>query len=534
MSFPGLTRSRSLATAAVAVTIAVIGLVPVLCAHPEPEPGLSATQVARKSPVRDTVVDSMDSHHGENRVLGNSFPDGRIWVRAIGDGERINSLAFSWMSGEERCFPAPLPRLADDDGWWKLEEDGPAQGRNQLAVWARGYCVAWIARPSRDVTHEVLLAKSRQCIDLTDVVTGRPVSGARIMISRSPIGECMDVDDVLPGSNEANAVYLALEGGPGRYNLNGTASNGEYYYSLAHEFYLKDKSSPSRLRLGPYGATMHAQMPTVASVRYVGDEVLDGTISYPGKLVQDPETIAALRTRRSHLAEIHKGALTVLFLGDHGAADGESKAVATCILRHGARRVDQIPVFRLDEFTGPFELQAPAGGEEIQLQSVTIKEPPKFGDVVPNFKVIINGGKKWPIKVVGLGDTVDLPPGDYLVSGRGDWAMGALARHRFTVRAGEPTTMELKWREGIRMYIVQVEASVMVSMIQVESGEGSKLFVVNAPVNEKGVAVFWIGSDIAKGIVHVKDCRSSPVMFEPTADPRIRRGECRLIAERGN
>lgn len=245
-------------------------------------------------------------------------------------------------------------------------------------------------------------------------------------------------------------------------------------------------------------------------------------------------SIVALQDWRAKLVEQYKASLTVMFLNDPESIAGVRDAVASCVLRHG-RRKDTIPVVRLAEFRGPVIVQVTALGDEIPMQAVTIKGPPKFGDVAPNFTVMVHGGSKFPIRVVEVGETLSLPPGVYHVIGRGDWAFGALEREKFVVRAGEPTTFELHWREGIRMYVMHVFGAAGVRAVQFECGEGQKTLVVTAPLDDEGRAVFWIRSDVRRGIVRAMAPGFDPaeVVFSPTRDPRIATGECRLVPRGG-
>ncbi len=481
-----------------------------------------------------TSIVAEEAAHLE-RVPAAELPSDEILVRIR--GEAPEALSFVWSTGQERYVLPPPGIPAEPDGWWRVPAAPGGEQWTHLAVCTSDQCVGWIVSPGPGSRHELSNATSTQLIEVRDVETGSGFPGAVLRLSQQDFGTEAWEPNSFPGPNEASAIYHTRELRPGLYRLNGALLNGElpgrgHSYELRHEHYVKARSAPLTLMLRAGVSTVPAQMPVVASVRYIGDELLDGTISHPGTLLQDPVTLSFLREWRERLAKEHENTLTVLFLDDGKPDKNLRVATTSCILRHGPRRTDRIPVVRLADYTGPTEIVVSPVGEEVRLQKVTIGKLPKFGDVEAKFKVIVNGGSKWPFQVVDLGDSIELPPGNYSLLGRGDWAFGALERKKFTVRAGEPTTFDLEWRADIRMYVLQCEGQ-GVRMVQVEVGEGRKKFVVDAPVDEKGQAVFWVKSVIEDCIVHTRGCRPSPVTFAQTSDPRVSRAHCRFVPEDG-
>ena len=536
-----MTRSRRANVGSRSGWFGVVVALGVLGAFLRCSPGLEAV------PPKPPVPAAADGLVGESkgplhslpqaeREIVDPFPDGRIWVRLRAGGAAPSQLSFVWSGGGDRRLVAPSPSIADPDGWWKVARPpvGEVEQQSHLAVHACGFSVCWLACPDPAQKHEIELLPSKHLLELRDAETKLPVPGARIRLSASPMGGCPWEPGMFPGPDRDTAVYHAEEQGAGLYRLDGDPADLAHHCELQHAHYVRAVDSPAAMPIRRGINVLWVQMPVVASIKYVGDEFLDGSISYPGRAPRDAMSIASLRDWRRQLVEKYKASLTVMFLNDPESIAGTRDAVASCVLQHG-RRKDTIPVVRLAEFRGPVIVQVTAVGDEIPMQAVTIKGPPKFGDVAPNFKVVVNGGSKFPIRVVELGATLSLPPGVYHVIGVGDSAYGALEREKFVVRAGEPTTFELNWREGLRMYVMHVIGAAGVRAVQFECGEGQKTWSVTAPMDDEGRAVFWIRSDVRRGIVHAMAPGFDPVevVFLPTQDPRVATGECRFISRGG-
>lgn len=463
------------------------------------------------------------------RELADTFPDGLIWIRLEGHDVRPDAVSFTWTSGRERCF-APSPETRREaDGWWKVEPSRTAiADSTHLAVHAAGFSTTWLVQPTPARQHVIEMQRLRQQIDVRDVDSRRPIEGAGVHLSQCPLTNEEWAPRSLPGYDERTAVYHAIESSPGRYLVNGNPPRTALRYAIHHPHYVRVKGSPAATVLDSPIHVLEAQMPLVASVRYLGDDILDGTISYPGTLPTDPSTVAAMRRWRAQLAQEHADAITILFLPNIDDGPHSPNAVASCILQHGERRTDSIPVIPLSDFSGPTEIHVAPQGDPISMQPVAIKAPPKFGGVEANFKVIVHGGRDFPVKIVTLGETISLPPGDYVVSGRGDWAFGALDRKKFRVTAGKPATFELQWRPGVRMYVIRLEDCRGLGKVQLEGSNNGRIFAVDAPVTEAGIAVLWIRSKIDSGIVRAMGFKPATVAFSWTGDETIARGTCRL------
>jgi hypothetical protein len=465
------------------------------------------------------------------REIVDPFPDGRVWLRVRGGDEPPKKLSFQWDRGEERCVLFPPAIRPDVDGWWKVPFPAPRDPLlENLAVCAAGYAVSWLIAASSEIRYEIELVPLDQVIEVRDAETGQLVRGARIRASRAPVeGEAWQLDS-FPGAGSDVAIYHATEG-PGLYELNGRAAAAPHHYELEHEHYVLATGSPSTLELGSRVTRLLVQMPVVASVRYVGDHVLDGRLGFSGKPSTDSRIHRRLRDWHKQLTEKHKDTLTRLFMKDLDEIRirDPKYAVAECWLRHGERRVDNVPVVRLSEFSGPLEIRVVPAGPQITLQEVTLEGPPKFGEVEANFKLILQGKDRF-LRIVKPGEKVLLPPGHYSVTGQGDWGFGALARERFSVRSGESATFRLQWREGIHMYLLHLSGPAPVRVAQVEWGQAPRLAVVTAPVGGDGRAVFWVRSEVTVARVHVQGYESTEVVFARTSDPRIFRGECGLVA----
>lgn len=472
------------------------------------------------------------------RVHADSFPDGRVWLRTVGSAQP-EKLSCTWASSDARSLRPAVPVAPDLDGWWKVEVPATALERSEsLVVSALGYQPHWILTPDVASHHEVQLKVADGLIELVDVETGGYVTGAGIRFSSLGMhGEEWEEAPMIPGKNPGTAVLYAEErvDAPGRYLLPANPTAGDYSWEIRHRFYAPAKCASPKVYLGRGAVRVLVQMPVVASIEYVEDEILTGRIGLEAKGAADERAIEALRRWRRDIAEAHPRALTVLFMRDADAESGllheVDKATALCTLKHGEQRCDRIDVVPLSRFSGPTMLHASRIADAVALQKVKLNAPPKIGDYEAAFKVIVNGGLRGGVKVMEFGEEVLLPPGAYQILGYGDWAFGAIERTKFVVDASGPVDVDVKWREGIHLYVLQTSGVPGAKLVQVEGTRGAQKFVLDAPIRPGGVAMFWIRTVLTDAVVYSPGCRKCEVLFRPTADPRVLVGECRLEPE---
>jgi hypothetical protein len=477
----------------------------------------------------------------------DGFPDGRIWIRVNQGGVAPDELSLVWAADHERCVRLPGKVAADDDGWWKISppsvaiEVGALAGDAadhslSLAVGAEGYAPSWLAQPQVDVQYEVKLVRLTQSVRVRDIETGELVSGALVRLSRLRMDEEAWVPNSLPGASSERAIFHSQEQASSGYMINGEVRPADYLYELKHPHYVIAKAAPGSLRLGGGLVEIAVQMPVVASVRYLGDELLDGKIRYAASRPTGSHTNARLRQMHANLSQGHGDALTVLFLNDVRAErpiGDKRQAKATARLRHGECRSDLVPVVRLAAFEQPTDVYVSSVGPEILLQKVTVTGPPKFGGVEPSFRAWVVGEKGSTPKVVQVGGDLQLPPGNYRVVGSGGFIWGALKRSVFQVNPGEPVEFRLEWKKGLHMYKIQAQVPEGTHKIQLLAGDIPKQFVIDAPIDESGLAVLWIKTLVHSGRVYARDCEPVDVVFHATRDPAVLVAECKLVRKEG-
>jgi hypothetical protein len=510
-----------------------------------PPPSVGAVSAGGAKAMLEVGVTASSSSRAIREEV-DGFPDGRIWIR-VNRGEAAPSeLSLVWATGRERCVRQPAKVAADDDGWWKVSPSsvasevgafaGDASGDSlSLAVGAEGFAPSWLVQPQVDVQYQVELVRLTQSLRVLDIETGELVSGALVRLSRLQMEGEAWAPNSLPGASSERAIFHSQEQPSGGYMINGEVRSAEYLYEVDHPQYVISKAASSRLLLGGGLVEIAVQMPVVASVRFVGDELLDGQIRYAASKPRGRHTYAKLRKMHADLSEKHSDALTVLFLNDV-RADGsgrDRKAKVTARLLHGERRSDLVPVVRLADFEQPTDIYISSVGPEIPLQKVTVTGPPKFGGVAPSFRAWVVGEKGSTPKVVQIGGDLQLPPGNYRVVGGGDFIWGALKRSVFQVTPGEPVEFRLEWKKGLYMYKIQAQVPEGTSKIQLLAGDKPKQFAVDAPIDESGLAVLWIKTLVKSGRVYTKGCEPVDVVFHATRDPAILVAECKLVRKDG-
>lgn len=528
-------RAALLLASSVALAILVcIGLWMFLDGHATPagsvqEAGVPRQQTANDHPAPEPVREAVDP-----------FPDGRIWLRATSWEGAPDTLAFTWSKPDQRWILPGLRSVADPDGWWKVElpsAHAAAAGDDALAVMADGCAVEWIQSPDVAKRYEIALTPLIHFVELVDIDRGERVVGARIRLSAAPMAGAAWLPDSRPGIDLASAIYHSVPHESGCYLVNGLlGEDHRYRFEIEHPLYVVAPGAPSILSRSAGWLRIGLQMPLVASIRYVGDELLDARIRIPGS-VADAGTRARLDAIRSALVARHEPSLTAVFLRDVDPAgvlapDADPLFIrATALFRHGERRADEVPAVRLADFEGPIEVHVDRPGDAAMLTEVTIAPPPRFQGVVEgSFKVLLSGGRDFRPRVVKLGDTIELPPGEYLVTGAGDHVSGALAPTTYTVRAGEPTRFDLQWRDGTYLYQVDLGVPPGVAKVHFICGEEPGRFVLDCGVDGSGVAMFWTRRLLEQATVHARGCAPAVVVFAPTRNPWIRRGSCILQA----
>jgi hypothetical protein len=69
--------------------------------------------------------------------------------------------------------------------------------------------------------------------------------------------------------------------------------------------------------------------------------------------------------------------------------------------------------------------------------------------------------------------------------------------------------------------------------IQLLAGDIPKQFVIDAPIDESGLAVLWIKTLVHSGRVYARDCEPVDVVFHATRDPAVLVAECKLVRKEG-
>jgi len=482
---------------------------------------------------------TVDAVVATDRTPAIGFPDGRLWVRtAATDGRAPPPLSWSIVPKHARSFREVQPLVPEDDGWAKI--DLPASGvpaDGELAIVSPGHNVAWLAQPTTSERHTIRLLPVRGDIRVRDVPNASPVAGAHLCASRSslPRGELDAAHGAWPGHDPDTAIYHITETEPGTYRANGDLPDGDYRLAAEHPHYVLALASDQKMAVSAGRADAWLQMPVVASIRYVGDDLLEGGIRFPSGSVQDPATIRRLREMLAGLPGSKERALTCLFLEDI-ALDKPRKhthAVALTKLVHGEQRRDRVPIALLAEFERPFEVHVTPEGDAIVPQPVRVVGPPAFAGVQPRFRALVvpvDGAQPRPVTV---GDTLDLPPGEYQVLGSAGYVWEAIERTRFTVEPGKPTEFHLKWRKGLFMHQAKVSGHGDLKKIQFHVDTGEKTFVVDTLVEPSGDAYFWIGTQVLAATVYAKGRKPTPMVFQSTQDPKVLTGTCHLEPTNG-
>lgn len=524
---------RSRALLSVAVLVPVVFATAVLWASREPEP----------LPGREESPDVATNRGVEKAKLGVESvprqsvewaPDGNLWIRLVHGGDPVAGAVHCRATDlEARSVPQPIgdPVLADADGWcvvpWRAFRKGDPRG---CVLTVSGFLPQMLANPTPEVRHVVELRRAiKAFVSLREMPNGRPVVGGRVRASlRLLDGEPWEQESV-PGWDENRAIYYGVSGNEGRVELSVAKTSADYFYEIEHRWCVPTIDAPEQLALGHAHVVVDMVMPMVGAVAYSGDRLLQGNLLVGGAPPRDHRTTQKLEAIRQGLAGGLPSVLTTAFVPDVRLSPPIS-AQAVAEFAKSDRRVDTVPLLRLDEYRGPLEIQLAANRQEARSAIVRLVAPPKFaGELEADFKLMISGRSGFLPRMARFGDSVELPLGKYKVYGQTDGNRKALADEILVVESAEPVDFVGRWRDDVFCHVLAIKSAGQPNRATVVYSRDGVNYALTSGVRSNGDLVIWHPQILGRVRVHSPGYKQAHATFDPVPGTRMVKAECTLI-----
>ncbi len=465
-------------------------------------------------------------------------PDGRLWVMAVDpSGESIHAASIGVAAAEGRVAERAAASV-NEDGWLGLDVAMLPADTGTVLVGADGYATVELHAPDRGQRHTVELTPyDNAAFFVFDTETLEPIANARLCVSQKLI-RTYPPGGAVPGPDSANAIYASKSDDDGRGVVAVPAGVEAWHFEVDHPHYLVARDEPRTMGLGVGGtARIRVQTPAVGAIRFVGTEIVTQRVRAGGALPPHsmrPASLTRLAELREALIGDGKHVTGALFLPDPTSVRwGERSAIAKVALRQGGEREERMVLERLSEFEGAREIRVEAEGPVIETAFVTLLPPPE--GVYPiddlRFRVTVLGiGTKSRLRA-RLGDRIELPLGRYRVSPVVEGS-AALEKTTFELATSDDAVFEMKWREGVHCYRVEIDGAPEVPFGQFLFYRDGNGYVADAMRDSRGGCTFWMRHLVATMDVYVRGWEEVPIRLVRSGQHNAWVAECTLTERR--